>query len=651
MRRVRSIITWSVILVFLVVMNTPLFVKAEGDANEAAQDAKDAIFQIQLVYKDSTTGEDYVIKTATGFLIGADPSIGECIITCDHTIKLNEEELAGCKEFFELEPDSQFNTSLRVVIKGSIYIGANIVTESGPEDMDFAILKLDQPISERKTLPLRIEEAEETTDCYALGFPNNTSYTEVAQVYTSNDVTVTKGTITNKTTWSDYTYTQHSATISSGTVGGPVLDENGNVIGLSISDTWKEDDTYYYCLNISEVAEILDYFGIGYTKARVGDIASSTDPAELRSALTELIQKAESINTENCSPESVSNLNTAINNAYLINEYSTDQEVQEAYDQLNNAINELEEPIVVDKTALEEELNKAKELSEDDYDADAFEEFGLAIESAEEIFNKADATQEEVDAALEDLKNAKEELNNHKDSGILLIIIIVTAVVVVILSIILIIMITKKKKSKDKKPQPVNMSFGAPVLPNAQPRPQASYPQPSGTQPGGVPMAGVRVAGVQAPGAQSQTKPPEPPRRSQQQGAYPAPPTIPHVAEGAGQTVLLNEGTGETTMLSETNHVIAILVKTKTGEKVTITKKEFKIGKERNRVDYCISNNSVSRHHATIDYINGEYYLRDNNSTNLTYVNGEVISATQRVKLKNGDRIRFSDEEYQFTIY
>ena len=118
--------------------------------------------------------------------------------------------------------------------------------------------------------------------------------------------------------------------------------------------------------------------------------------------------------------------------------------------------------------------------------------------------------------------------------------------------------------------------------------------------------------------------------------------------EGAGETQLLNEGSGETTLLSEANQQMAVLIKTRTGEKVNIGKREFKIGKERSKVDYCITNNSVSRIHAIITFENGNYYLQDNHSTNYTYLNGEVVS--QKVMLNNNDRIKFSDEEFQFKL-
>ena len=67
------------------------------------------------------------------------------------------------------------------------------------------------------------------------------------------------------------------------------------------------------------------------------------------------------------------------------------------------------------------------------------------------------------------------------------------------------------------------------------------------------------------------------------------------------------------------------------------------------KVDYCISdNNTISRTHAQITYKNGEYYITDLKSTNYTYVNGNKVAADQDIKLRNGDKIKLSDEEFEF---
>ena len=75
----------------------------------------------------------------------------------------------------------------------------------------------------------------------------------------------------------------------------------------------------------------------------------------------------------------------------------------------------------------------------------------------------------------------------------------------------------------------------------------------------------------------------------------------------------------------------------------------FRVGTERSFVDYCVTDNSaVSHSHA--DFINheGTYYLRDNNSTNHTYLNGKMIPSNQEYPLENGDKIVLANEEFDF---
>ena len=91
------------------------------------------------------------------------------------------------------------------------------------------------------------------------------------------------------------------------------------------------------------------------------------------------------------------------------------------------------------------------------------------------------------------------------------------------------------------------------------------------------------------------------------------------------------------------------MIRKRNNEKITINKPEFLIGKERRRVDYCISdNNSVSRAHAKIKVRAGRCYIADLGSTNCTFVNGVKLSPNQEVILSKGDVIKISDEEFEF---
>ena len=92
------------------------------------------------------------------------------------------------------------------------------------------------------------------------------------------------------------------------------------------------------------------------------------------------------------------------------------------------------------------------------------------------------------------------------------------------------------------------------------------------------------------------------------------------------------------------------LTRRSTGVTVNIDKPVFRIGKERDRVDFCITENrTVSRLHATIYTRSGSCFIEDNNSTNRTYINGTPVIPDRERKLKNGDVLKLSNEEFDFT--
>ncbi|MBQ8914190.1 MAG: FHA domain-containing protein, partial [Lachnospiraceae bacterium] len=93
------------------------------------------------------------------------------------------------------------------------------------------------------------------------------------------------------------------------------------------------------------------------------------------------------------------------------------------------------------------------------------------------------------------------------------------------------------------------------------------------------------------------------------------------------------------------------LVRVKTGEIINITKPEFSIGKSESKADYTITDNSaVSRVHCIIIQKNGVNYIKDNNSTNHTYINGVEIEPDKEVLLKNKTTVRMGDEEFTFLL-
>ena len=91
------------------------------------------------------------------------------------------------------------------------------------------------------------------------------------------------------------------------------------------------------------------------------------------------------------------------------------------------------------------------------------------------------------------------------------------------------------------------------------------------------------------------------------------------------------------------------LVRVTTEEKTIINKDVFKIGKANRGVDYHISGNgAISRQHAVITKKKDGYYIKDNKSTNHTYVNDKKLEDGEEIKLHKDDIVRFADDEYTF---
>jgi len=93
------------------------------------------------------------------------------------------------------------------------------------------------------------------------------------------------------------------------------------------------------------------------------------------------------------------------------------------------------------------------------------------------------------------------------------------------------------------------------------------------------------------------------------------------------------------------------LIRINTEERIMITKQNFKIGKASMGVDYTVKGNSaVSRVHAVISSKDDIYYVRDNKSTNHTFVNGKILDGGESELLTHDCKIVLGDEEFVFKL-
>lgn len=269
---------------------------------------------------------------------------------------------------------------------------------------------------------------------------------------------------------------------------------------------------------------------------------------------------------------------------------------------------------------LEAEIDSARALSLDGYTAESAKAFQDAIADAESVAAgnpDSAAIQEAVDAisaaqsglVQEQTEPVQEEEETEGPNWLLIggIILLVVIVIVVIVVVIVVVNSNKKKKAKQAPPVQPNRTPIQPNTPNTPP-----------VQPGGYPGGSVTM-----PSSDS---------------------------DGAGETTLLDSGAGETTLLGG-GAGSAYLIRRKNGEKIPITSQNFAIGKERRRVNYCISDNtSVSRYHVVITKKGSDYYAADQKSSNFTFVNGVQLSPYQETLLTDRSTLKLSDEEFEFHV-
>jgi hypothetical protein len=187
-------------------------------------------------------------------------------------------------------------------------------------------------------------------------------------------------------------------------------------------------------------------------------------------------------------------------------------------------------------------------------------------------------------------------------------------------------------------PPPLPSPPGMPPLP----------PGRSSVGPPPPPMAGARnnTGGFPPPPPPPPTTvaqgrrgpPPPPPARSTSRAPPPPPPT--HSQPAAG-------GRAAPPPLASSSRPSQLYIYYM-GERFQVTKERFIIGRGKQSSDLTIKDPNVSRQHAMVEYLNGQYYIVDMGSTNGVEYNGQRV---QRRVINDGDTFRVCDHELRFALH
>lgn len=250
-----------------------LAVPAAATEKDPITEAKKGVVKLYVVPVDSegtpfTVGGYRYAFVGSGFAIGEEDKAPEYFVTNWHVAHANDEErgiyfpkenvrIWIMRENFTISDVTGFPSEATA-------IECKIVTSPESGYPDYAVLQSVAPVKDVIPLAIRssadVKEHEEVT---ALGYP-----AVIDNIGLNYVVTETSGKISQ----TEYTMAAagntktllHDAIISGGNSGGPLVDSNGNVIGIN---TYGIQNNYSCSVYVDYVTDELDHLGISYMKA------------------------------------------------------------------------------------------------------------------------------------------------------------------------------------------------------------------------------------------------------------------------------------------------------------------------------------------------------------------------------------------------
>lgn len=279
--------------------SAPAYASDSKKANEAKNGVVSIQFWVESAAFYATDGTNYQyigdygtngagqFGSGSGFFVGKSGENPSYIVTNHHVVKSYIDASEGGEFRYVMNQlyQERFpvvviadSCELRVYYDDDTYDVAYVDCYGDREKVDLAVLRLREPTDKRTPLQVMVPTQDMVGDTvYTVGYPGNAeNYFTSASSFGINDITVHKGAIT-KFAANDkgVERIQIDAVIQHGNSGGPLVTEDGYVIGvntnvMSDSPYQNQIETDYYSLNASELVTFLDKNNIPYETAKQG---------------------------------------------------------------------------------------------------------------------------------------------------------------------------------------------------------------------------------------------------------------------------------------------------------------------------------------------------------------------------------------------
>ena len=218
----------------------------------------------------------------TGFFVGEEGQDPMYLITNHHVIEPFLESGEG--ELVQVETTDGMLTGRSKI---RVFYDSDDFEEAYPvaydEIKDLAVLKLGAATSKRTPLPLCSPTDNMVgSTIYAVGYPGlaENIFADATTTWGPSDVSVTSGSISRLLTTSGtgQMRLQIDCVIRHGNSGGPLVNEDGQVLGIAVSSVSDEEDSsMYYGVNIDGVIPYLKQYDVPYVLQEAGATQSSSE--------------------------------------------------------------------------------------------------------------------------------------------------------------------------------------------------------------------------------------------------------------------------------------------------------------------------------------------------------------------------------------
>lgn len=259
----KRMLSGFMMLLLCICMVTPLNIYAAEDDNPIPKAKQSVVNVVSGI--DYENGELYSLNadgsysTGTGFGVGDADEDADTFLTNCHVVS-DVNGLPYKYVYIRIDGADMFDES--TMIKAEV-----IYADS---EVDLAVIQTEDSIQGVTTLPLLAAEMMETGESvYALGFPGIADEIADSNEFTVDDITVTNGVLSRYLTSGGIELVAHTAETNRGNSGGPLINNEGEVIGINtliLADS-QTADLRCYAIYIDYAMEALEDLDIEYTDA------------------------------------------------------------------------------------------------------------------------------------------------------------------------------------------------------------------------------------------------------------------------------------------------------------------------------------------------------------------------------------------------